>query len=235
MDMREYMMGLQAEERAKQRPKPQPMQVKVTTPVELAQQAARILEGTRQQPAIVGHEPPDIWRGFKTWTVSKAAWLALNIDPHLTEPTWKLCPEREQALKTLAQEMEHWLIDGVGDKSKATPKDLIHAMRALGLDHAWMTNDDPIHDDQPSKREEPSVFELLASALVRAFGRDCIEAVVTKERTSETGRVMAQLQTQGGCTLGDRAIRNYLKSDVFMRAFIKLKPRSESELSGKLP
>lgn len=227
MDMREYMMGLQAE----QRPKPQPMQVKATTPVELAQQAARILEGTRQQPAIMGHEPPEIWLGFKTWTVGKAAWLALNIDPHLTAPTWKLCTEREQSLKTLAQEMEHWLIDGSGDKSKASPKDLIHAMRAFGLNHAWMPDDGPIQDDQPSAREEPQIMEILTAALIARYGPEAV-ADLDADRSETAGNIIRDLQANG-CNLTTTTLRKYLKREVIQRYARKLVTTSSRTLPNR--
>lgn len=219
MELREYMKGVMAEAERLNAPKPAPMQVKAATPVELAQQAALILEGTRQQPAIVGHEPPDIWLGFKIWTVGRAAWLALNIDPHLTVPTWKLCTEREQALKTLAQEMEHWLIDGLGDKSKASPKDFIHAMRALELNHAWMPDDEPSMDE-PSEREKPKIMEILTAALIAKYGLEVVENLAN-DRCDDMGEIHRGLQ-EYGANISKGTLGKYLKKEVIQRYARKL-------------
>ena len=210
-------------------PKPKPVRVTVPDPAALARRAASILEGYFQQPAIEGYEPPDIWSSRKVWTRSQAAWLALNIDPHLTDSIWRLDESRETDLRALVAEMESRLFSE-NAKEQAHPSEWLRIMRNLGLNHPWMPSDDPSMDE-PSGREVPKIMEILTAALISRYG---LEAVADLEagRSEESGRIIRDLQVNG-CHLTQTTIRKYLKKEVIQRHSMKLATTSSRTLPNR--
>ena len=97
--------------------------------------------------------PIDRMLQWNTWTAEQAAWLALGIDPAMTDPVWSV-PRPESSLRASAAIVIRDLEGAVG--RSGTPDAYIERLRVIGIDAEWM------HRDGPKAQRERAILDCLA-------------------------------------------------------------------------
>lgn len=123
--MRELVYGLLREEEKKKAP---PRVFAPPKASDLVASARKIM--AQHQCAI---DPT--WIKCRSWSNLEAAWLALGIDPNLTDP-WRLDRDWRPGLTPIAEDLARRLSRLVGEAG--APADFIQVMTDLGIRSDWL-------------------------------------------------------------------------------------------------
>ena len=138
--MREMIYGLLREEEKKKAP---PRVFAPPKASDLVASARKIM--AQHQCAI---DPT--WIKCRSWSNLEAAWLALGIDPNLTDP-WRLDRDWKASLTAIAEDLARRLSRLVGEAG--APTDFIQVMTDLGIRPDWMDAEPIVTGEQDEASE----------------------------------------------------------------------------------
>lgn len=198
--MREMIYGLLREEEKKKAP---PRVFAPPKASDLVASARKIM--AQHQCAI---DPT--WIKCRSWSNLEAAWLALGIDPNLTDP-WRLDRDWRPGLTPIAEDLARRLSRLVGEAG--APTDFIQVMTDLGIRPDWMDAEPIVTGEQD---EASKAGRGLANARHRVTNEE--KARITSEAdpliqrgTLNHVQIAKEIGRRGSWLLTPHQIKNAVK------------------------